>query len=869
MIYLAKLNLKIHNVIILIGPTQCGKTTFSKDTLIPQLIEKLKGKTLTSPNVQYIGSDDIRRELLGNASYHKYDKAMLQVSEKAFKTLHARLDAAMEWPHNSQFIVIDTTGLAEEFRSKIIMQAKAAQYNVSAIVFDYKDKSEYEKFVPSEQIDRRLLFKHIDRLHTTVWRTMKRDVYDTIFTIKNKDFSDIEVVVSDVDEYARSLLDKSLKYDVVGDTHGCYAELIDLLIKNGYKFDEATSHLSPPDGRGLILLGDIIDKGPNSFEVLKLAYNHRNEPWFRLIWGNHENFVNKFLNGEIKNASHEDYIEHFDTTELFKDNKDAQTMLNELRSIATNFAQHPDFIATHAPCPARFFGKLDYISTKQMRGQYQRPKRKDYKTNSDYIAALEQSLSFIKDESIHNAPYHVFGHVTTNFPIRYRNKIGIDTGCVSGGHLSMASFTERGVKTFRLQSLQEQTEEFIDLFADRERIIDLAELEPREYGRMRWAARNKVSFISGTMAPADASDNNIESLDRAFDYYRKHGIMKLTLQPKYMGSRCNVYLSENINECFAVSRNGFIIKPDKVNLENVFKTLQNKFKDKLKECKLIVLDGELMPWRALGAGLIDEEFKVVESGVQTELDVLQSSGFEKVLEQTKNELTSSGFVEEANSLSKDQLTKKFGQSKVGTFKNILERPLSPLVEIQSALDIYKEQIKLFGEDIVSTFKPFGILKTVSIDGSEKNYQSNGESNLEQFKTVSEDDYVVVDLNDQKTIEDAHTFFSIITQDRKMEGVVVKPQIIESKVAPALKVRGQRYLTMVYGYDYLMPKKYNRLLKSKHTRKKIETSIREFRIGQKMLSIRQDDIVENNQNYLHLVASMITEEKFGKTLDPRL
>ena len=107
------------------------------------------------------------------------------------------------------------------------------------------------------------------------------------------------------------------------------------------------------------------------------------------------------------------------------------------------------------------------------------------------------------------------------------------------------------------------------------------------------------------------------------------------------------------------------------------------------------------------------------------------------------------------------------------------------------------------------------------------------------------------------------------EEGKMEGVVVKPQIIESKVAPALKVRGQRYLTMVYGYDYLMPKKYNRLLKSKHTRKKIETSIREFRIGQKMLSIRQDDIVENNQNYLHLVASMITEEKFGKTLDPRL
>lgn len=1228
-----EIKLRMFSVVLLIGPTMSGKTYLTKNVLIPQTRKLLEEKGI-KPIVGYISSDDIRRDLLANPDANKYDKEMLQISEKSFKLLHQKLESLMEWPHNSFVIFIDTTGLSENFRNKVILQAKAAQYNVAAIVFDYKDKAEYERFIPPEQIDRRLLFKHIDRLKKDVWRTMKRDVYDSVTQIKNKNFEELKINIRDIDDYSKTILNSQLKYDMVGDIHGCFtpdtkvslldgrnlsflelekeygrngtfwvysctndevvpglasnvhktrinakiigvrldsgaiikctpdhlfmlrdgtykradeltsgqslmplykrqkvmyedksyeqvfvpkiskyiythrlvarhafpdykkglvvhhkkgksnnsplnlelmtseqhwkyhsdsiadynkskehrelisrlckegvcgwgkawkihkdrwsklsskkmiklnksdiqrkkvsdrmkilnrneafankrdirfvellkknwenpnyrkkmaeissktariinsdenllkykriyiypnyyswkrvqccktfklhkkhvnipsfgdwfktnnhkvveiidlgssdvydltvekyhnfaltdgifvhnclSELKQLLTANGYVFNDETLRITPPEGRGLIFLGDIIDKGPNSFELLKIAYNHRNEHWFKLVWGNHENFVTKYLHGELKDVDNEDYMAHFNTTELFKENEEAKKMLLELRQIATNFVQHEDFIVTHAPCLNKFLGKLDYVSTKQMRGQYQRPKREDYPDEKNFITALEERFSFLKTEAIFNAPYHIFGHVTTGFPVRVANKVGIDTGCVTGGYLTMASLTTRGIRTYKVQSLQPQTEEFVDIFVDRERKIDIGELDSREYGRMMWAARNKVAFISGTMAPANATESSLESLDSALDYYLQHGITKLVLQPKYMGSRCNIYLSENISECFAVSRNGYLIKPDKVNLENVFKGLQQKYKNTLLvDKKLIILDGELMPWRALGAGLIDEEFKVIELGVQTELDTLRSTGFEQTIVKTQEEMLKSGFVEYVNSLMKEQVHKKFGQAKTGTFRSLLEHPVQSIDETQSVLDVYKEQVKLFGSDEQVNFKPFGILKTISKDGTERNWQADGESNLVQFAVLSEDKDCYIDLNEKVDRERALAFFKEVTEDKQMEGIVVKPDIIDSRVAPALKVRGPRYLTMVYGYDYLTPKKHTRLIKSKHTRRKVETSIKEFRLGQKMLTIPYSEISESNQTYLQLVAAMITEEKFEKSLDPRL
>jgi serine/threonine protein phosphatase 1 len=61
---------------------------------------------------------------------------------------------------------------------------------------------------------------------------------------------------------------------VVGDIHGCYADLQECL--ETVRFN--------PDVDRLFSVGDIIDRGPDSFKCLSLL----DEPWFYAVRGNHE-----------------------------------------------------------------------------------------------------------------------------------------------------------------------------------------------------------------------------------------------------------------------------------------------------------------------------------------------------------------------------------------------------------------------------------------------------------------------------------------------------------------------------------------------------------------------------------------------------
>lgn len=874
------INLKLHTVVLLIGPSNAGKSYFSKNFLIPG-IEKsfaIHGLRIHKPVISYISSDDCRRESLGDKTAHKYESRMLQVSEKAFKTLHQRIDTAMEYPHNAHFIIVDTTGLDENFRKRVIAQAKSGNYNVAAVVFDYKNGDEYFRHVDDASKDKRILFKHLEKLRKNVWKTINRDTYDQIFKIKSKDFDQYPVSISSMGIYESCFLDPTLKYDVIGDVHGCLDELKELLYKLGYTSsntdDGMNFEITPPPGRGLVFVGDLIDKGPESKKLLEIVHAHRNEPWLKVVKGNHENFVFKYLSGTIKDSGIPEDVRksYFDTTEKFAGDQEALDMLKDLVVYSVPFAIHPHFIVTHAPCEAKYLGKLDRLSVKAQRGQYRVPRRSESPDIPAYIKAMESNFSWLKTEGVFNAPMHIFGHVSLKNCLWLKNKVGIDTGCSAGGRLSSVSINVHGGKPYfaHVASRQPAKEEMVDLFRRTEGpVVDLNDLTPREYGRIMWAAKDKINFVSGTIAPSDADKdtNNLESLDKALDYYASHGVESVVLQPKYMGSRCNVYLSNDPKECFAISRNGYKIKH--VEMGPVFHEMREQFKDWLKSCKLLVLDGELMPWHAMGSGLIDEQYKVVEIGLESEFAILKATGFEDLVARAKQESKDSGFDAEKNNVAKEELYKKYGQAKAHTWRCLESFPEESLDARIEALAVYKEQIRLFGSSGEVQYKPFAILKIVDLDGVEVNNQAVGQSNLSQFEFVSKDECVFVTLSSEASRSQAHEFFNKITADQKMEGIVVKPEYITAGVAPALKVRGPNYLTLVYGYDYLFPSKHKRLIESKRTVRKIRTSIQEFNLGQKLLDIKQSEITEQNEAYLQLMANMILEEKNEKTLDPRL
>ena len=57
-----------------------------------------------------------------------------------------------------------------------------------------------------------------------------------------------------------------MKIDIIGDVHGCFEELIELINKLGYTFNNEIPQHS--DQRKLAFVGDLTDRGKNSIAVI-------------------------------------------------------------------------------------------------------------------------------------------------------------------------------------------------------------------------------------------------------------------------------------------------------------------------------------------------------------------------------------------------------------------------------------------------------------------------------------------------------------------------------------------------------------------------------------------------------------------------
>ena len=77
-----------------------------------------------------------------------------------------------------------------------------------------------------------------------------------------------------------------MKYDIIGDIHGHYHDLLELLKKMGYSQSEQ-GHYYNPD-RQAIFVGDYIDRGKNSKQVVQLVRTMQENDSAIALMGNHE-----------------------------------------------------------------------------------------------------------------------------------------------------------------------------------------------------------------------------------------------------------------------------------------------------------------------------------------------------------------------------------------------------------------------------------------------------------------------------------------------------------------------------------------------------------------------------------------------------
>jgi protein phosphatase len=105
--------------------------------------------------------------------------------------------------------------------------------------------------------------------------------------------------------------DETGPFDIIGDVHGCFDELQELLLKLGYsvnRTDETEKNFGfsviAPENRKVIFVGDLVDRGPDSPSVLRLVMSMVNSGVAYCVPGNHDLKLQKYLNGKQVQLKH-------------------------------------------------------------------------------------------------------------------------------------------------------------------------------------------------------------------------------------------------------------------------------------------------------------------------------------------------------------------------------------------------------------------------------------------------------------------------------------------------------------------------------------------------------------------------------------
>lgn len=872
-----KLTLKnLHTIIMFCGISGSGKTTKAKQ--INDLI-----RSTTNLKSVIISSDDCRKELLLDREdiYHHHDTEMYQVSDKAFELLKSKAELYLRYPYNANVVILDMMNLSTEDRQKLTELANRHCYDIIALVIDYSNTEDYFKHL-DKRYDKRLITNQLKKFRTRTLPELGAKRYNDLIRITKKD-EPVELDANLDINVDKTYLPNTRHDFIVSDIHECISTFKELLKKVGFNIETINNveKITGKDDTRIIIAGDYIDKGGYTKETIEFLYNNIDR--LLLVDGNHESYVTKWLDSLVNNTNRiisstdktNEKMKYYSSITVLENDEELKNKFLKLREITVPFLISKHFIVTHAGCENKYLGKTQKFALKKQR--YHHSDRFEKDEDEKWLEDRRKSLFHIKNEAETCHPLHIFGHESFSNNLIYKNKIHIDTGCCHDNRLTGIEINKNGFYklwsvsccdiTLNKLTSQEKLRQFT--FEEPE-----IELEEEDKIKLRWLAKNKVNFISGTMCPANKHNDTLESIDQALDYYKSKGIEKVMLQIKYMGSRCNVYLFDNPEKSYAVTRNGNIIR--NLDLTEVYKKLRlrpvisNYFKE--NDLELMILDGELMPWSALGGGLIENVFQTINKGISSELEFLETNNFETHLEKLTNQYSQSNFKADSHTMKKDDLYAKYGAQKYEAYKILSDFYMPPLNSLKVHHKLYSEQLdiyaKPFNKDTEKpTYKSFSILKSVKKNGDEIHYFDSDNETL--FRMANDMQYVVCNMTPEGYTV-ARQFYEFVSNQLHLEGVVIKPFKVDNKdCAPYIKVRNPLYLTIIYGYDYLTTIKYNHLLRKKDIRLKLKTSIEEWNIGKELLQIPYKDINENNKKYNSLMTKMIVEVKKEENLDPRL
>lgn len=800
-------------LIVLIGASGSGKSTFAAKHFVPF-------ETVSS---------DFCRGLVSN------DENSQAATEDAFDLLHTIAGKRLK---NMKLTVIDATNVQPYARKSLVKLAREYHALPVAIVLDVPERIAVHRNEqrPDRNFGRRVVAQHRQQLRRGL-KNLKREGFRRVFHLKSVE--DIEAVQIEREPLWNNRKDEHGPFDIIGDIHGCYDELVLLLEELGYTIDDAT--VTPPEGRKALFLGDLVDRGPKTPQVLRLVMGMVAAGDAICVPGNHDVKLKRALDGRNVQRKH-GLAESMEQLEA-----ENQEFRDEVRSFIDNLVSHyvlddGKLVVAHAgmreDMAGRASGKVRefalYGETTGETDEFGLPVRHNWAADYRGRATV------------------VYGHTPIPEPEWLNNTINIDTGCVFGGALTALRYPENEIVSVDalamyaeparpflpddadIRSAQQENDDILDIRDVIGKRIISTRLRPnitiREENATaalevmsRFAVDPKwLIYLPPTMSPPETSnlDDYLEYPTEAYDYYRRNGVSQVICEEKHMGSRAMVVICKDE----AAARERFGVMDGAIGVvytrtgRRFFNDLDLEARFLARICDAIttaglweqfettwmLLDCELMPWSAKAQGLLQDQYAAVGSAatasLQATIEVLK-------LSQQNGQNVENLFKNYGPKLRQIERYKTVYRRYCWDVNNLDDLKLAPFHLMATEDTVHVQQSHLWHMEILS--------KLTNTDPS----------------LFMETKYNIVDVTDGVETTDNMGWWNVMTEHGG-EGMVVKPLdfIVRGRrglLQPAVKVRGREYLRIIYGPEYTdhLDELRKRGLNSKRS-----MAIREFALG---------------------------------------
>ena len=344
---------------------------------------------------------------------------------------------------NRRLTVIDATNLQPEHRAPLVQLARDNDCPVVTIVMNtpLQDCIERNEARTDRQVPEQVVKNQHRRLRFNIRQTKKEGIRRQHIIATQEDN---ELAIVDLTRLRLNRPDLSGPFDIIGDVHGCYDELIALLTQLGYKTGspagttdnkvDSNNRAVPrhPRGRQAIFVGDLVDRGPASDRVLELVMDMTQAGTALCVAGNHENKLMRSMKGNPVQISHglQQTMEQLDArTPEFR-----EKVLHFISRLDEHYLLDEGRLAVaHAGVLERYQGRVSrrikdfclYGQTTGETDEWGLPVRQDW--------ALEYRGRTVV----------VYGHTPVSQPRWTNETINVDTGCVFGGSLTALRYPER------------------------------------------------------------------------------------------------------------------------------------------------------------------------------------------------------------------------------------------------------------------------------------------------------------------------------------------------------------------------------------------------------------------------------------------